>query len=280
MRDKNHPSVIMWSIANEPDSESPAAAAYFKHVATQTRALDPSRPVTFATFKNPDKDVAAQHVDLIMINRYFAWYTNTGQLDIISLSLEQDLMAWRRAFGKPIMIAEYGADAVAGLHSDPSYSFTEEFQSEYISEYFPIFDKLRAERFFVGEHIWNFADFMTNQGVTRVYGNKKGLFTRQRQPKMAAYTIRQRYQALANSTQLFPGRLRALQKESVLPVGDGYDEAQAGEAAADDSERPPRTLPDEEDVVSAQSLEEAAAMLEAGITPDGAMGPTHVWQDS
>jgi len=116
--------------------------------------------------------------------------------------------------------------------------------------------------------------------VTRVYGNKKGLFTRQRQPKMAAYTIRQRYQALANSTQLFPGRLRALQKESVLPVGDGYDEAQAGEAAADDSERPPRTLPDEEDVVSAQSLEEAAAMLEAGITPDGAMGPTHVWQDS
>merc|ERR1712060_108209 len=109
------------------------------------------------------------------------------------------------------MIAEYGADSIAGLHANPSYSFTEEFQSEYMSLYFPIFDKLRAAHIFIGEHVWNFADFMTNQGVTRVHGNKKGVFTRQRQPKMAAYTIRDRYLALANSTHLYPGRLSALQ---------------------------------------------------------------------
>jgi beta-glucuronidase len=73
MRDKNHPSVIMWSVANEPDSEAPSAATYFKHLIAQTRALDPSRPVTFATFKAPEKDVVCQHVDLIMANRYHAW---------------------------------------------------------------------------------------------------------------------------------------------------------------------------------------------------------------
>ena len=50
-RDKNHPCVVMWSVANEPDSEAPGAASYFKHLVAQTRALDPSRPVTFASFK-------------------------------------------------------------------------------------------------------------------------------------------------------------------------------------------------------------------------------------
>eukprot|EP00965_Chrysotila_dentata_P208089 6184504-Pleurochrysis_carterae.AAC.2 len=49
------------------------------------------------------------------------------------------------------MISEYGADAVAGLHADPPYAFTEEFQSEYISKYFSTFDKLRSVRVFIGE---------------------------------------------------------------------------------------------------------------------------------
>ena len=54
-RDKNHASVVMWSVANEPDSEAQGASVYFKHLASHTRSLDPSRPVTFATFKNPEK---------------------------------------------------------------------------------------------------------------------------------------------------------------------------------------------------------------------------------
>lgn len=29
-RDKNHPSVVMWSVANEPASEMPPAGFYFK----------------------------------------------------------------------------------------------------------------------------------------------------------------------------------------------------------------------------------------------------------
>ena len=73
-RDKNHPSVIMWSVANEPDSEASAAATYFKHLVAQTKALDPSRPVSFASFKSAEKDLAAAHVDVIMINKYHGWY--------------------------------------------------------------------------------------------------------------------------------------------------------------------------------------------------------------
>lgn len=59
------------------------------------------------------------------------------------------------------------------------------------------FDTLREKGFFVGELIWNFADFMTNQQITRVVGNKKGIFTRERQPKAAARVLRCRYWKLS-----------------------------------------------------------------------------------
>jgi beta-glucuronidase len=45
----------------------------------------------------------------------------------------------------------------------------------------------------VGEHVWNFADFATTSGITRVDGNKKGVFTRDRRPKAAAFTLRRRW---------------------------------------------------------------------------------------
>jgi hypothetical protein len=32
------------------------------------------------------------------------------------------------------MMSEYGCDAVPGLHSDPPFAFTEEFQSEYVAQ--------------------------------------------------------------------------------------------------------------------------------------------------
>ena len=48
--------------------------------------------------------------------------------------------------------------------------------------------------FVVGETPWNFADFGTQQGPMRAGGNRKGLFTRDRKPKMAAHYFRQRWE--------------------------------------------------------------------------------------
>ena len=39
---------IMWSIANEPVSFLPSADSYFAEIASHTRALDSSRPITIA----------------------------------------------------------------------------------------------------------------------------------------------------------------------------------------------------------------------------------------
>jgi len=107
-------------------------------------------------------------------------------------------------FKRPFIIAEYGSDTVAGLHMNPEFVFTEEFQVEYLKEHFKAFDELRQSGVLAGEMIWNFADFQTGQGITRVVGNRKGIFTRERQPKASAHLIRTRYHLLANETENYP----------------------------------------------------------------------------
>jgi len=196
-RDKNHPSVVMWSVGNEPRSYRNSSGQYFKTVAEHTRSLDPTRAVTLVCNANYAQDHASQHFDVIAINRYFGWYSDPGHTELIHRQMLADLRNWHKARGKPVMVTEYGADTVPGLHMEPSMVFTEEYQVELMRENFKAFDDARAEGWFIGEHIWNFADFMTKQEPRRVAGNKKGIFTRERQPKMSAHLLRWRYWELA-----------------------------------------------------------------------------------
>uniref|UniRef100_A0A671L5E9 Beta-glucuronidase n=1 Tax=Sinocyclocheilus anshuiensis TaxID=1608454 RepID=A0A671L5E9_9TELE len=198
-RDKNHPSVVMWSVANEPASEMPPAGFYFKELVSHTKSLDSSRPVTYITDSNYARDQGAQYVDVICVNSYLSWYHDPGHTELISLQLNTQFDDWYDKYQKPIIQSEYGADAVAGLHSDPPMMFTEEYQTTVLQNYHNVFDQKRKE-FVIGELIWNFADFMTAQTITRVVGNKKGIFTRQRQPKAGALLLRERYWRIANET--------------------------------------------------------------------------------
>jgi beta-glucuronidase len=99
-------------------------------------------------------------------------------------------------------MSEYGADTVPGLHNDPPFMFTEDYQRDFYSSYHASFDNVSSivhpdTGFFVGELPWNMFDFATEQSVIRVGGlNRKGLFTRQRQPKAAAFVIKSRYEQL------------------------------------------------------------------------------------
>jgi beta-glucuronidase len=194
-RDKNHPSVVLWSIANEPDSSEQGAREYFEPLVTLTRELDPTRPVAFvnvmfATFEN---DLISDLFDVLCLNRYYGWYADTGDLASAEVHLEAELLGWQKKYAKPIIMTEYGADTQAGLHSVYDQPWTEEYQSAYLAMNHRVFDRVEA---FVGEQVWNFADFQTSHGVFRVDGNKKGVFTRDRKPKAAAHTLRARWTAL------------------------------------------------------------------------------------
>jgi beta-glucuronidase len=190
-RDKNHPSVVMWSIANEPDSARPEARTYFEPLVRAARAADPSRPVCFAQVQlPPDEDVMSDLFDVICLNRYHGWYVDNGDLRTAEAALEAELRRWAELHGKPIIVTEYGADAIAGTHSVPARPWTEEYQVEMLETYHRVFDRVDSV---VGEHVWNFADFATGYGVNRVDGNKKGVFTRDRRPKAAAFALRRRW---------------------------------------------------------------------------------------
>lgn len=107
------------------------------------------------------------------------WYEQTGRLDEVY-----------EVFKKPIMITEFGADAVAGLHIDPPEAFSEEYQAEMVTRQYKIMEE---KPYVMGAHIWAFADFKTSQTPSRVIVNRKGLFTRDRQPKLAAHMIRKEW---------------------------------------------------------------------------------------
>jgi beta-glucuronidase len=201
-RDKNHPSVLMWSLANEPASHLPVAAGYFSTLVNFTRPIAGGRPITYITGADYSNDQGVQFLDLICINRYYGW-SQYGRLDQVPSLISQNLARWRQKFpNKPLLISEYGADTVSGLHSDPPLMFTEEFQKDFYSAYHDVFDNVSSiihpeTGYFVGELVWNMFEFATEQSITRVGAlNRKGIFTRQRQPKAAAFLIKSRYEQL------------------------------------------------------------------------------------
>ncbi len=81
-RDKNHPSVVLWSIANEPESDTEGAENYFRPLFELTRELDPTRPVGFVNVMLAPygKCRVSQFADVLMLNRYYGWYVDTGDL--------------------------------------------------------------------------------------------------------------------------------------------------------------------------------------------------------
>ena len=158
-RDKNHPSVVLWSIANEPEADTDAARAYFEPLFALARELDPTRPVGFVNVMLAPHGACrlSELGDVLMLNRYYGWYTHTGDLEGAESAWRDELAGWASE-GKPIIITEYGADTVAGVHSLTPQPWSEEYQVAYLEMNHRVFDDVPEV---VGEQVWNFADFAT-----------------------------------------------------------------------------------------------------------------------
>ena len=186
-RDRNHPSVVAWSLANEPHSNRAGARAFFQDLYDAAKALDATRPVTVVSYRGV-KEEAFDFCDLVCLNRYEGWYSEPGRIQEGCARLSQELDELHAAFRKPVLMTEFGADTVAGCHAMEPEMFSEEYQAQLLERTIQV---LRSKPFVVGEHVWNLCDFKTSQEVKRFGGmNLKGVFTRDRRPKMAAYTLR------------------------------------------------------------------------------------------
>ncbi len=188
-RDRNHPSVIAWSLANEPHSKRPGAKAFFRDLYDLAKSLDPTRPVTLVSTVNPGQEESFEFLDFACLNRYYGWYTNYGDLDSAVERLKAEVEQLHALYNKPLVLTEFGADTIPGHHAQPPEMFSEEYQAEMLARYILA---LREYPYVIGEHVWNLCDFKTGQAVHRVAGfNYKGVFTRDRRPKMAAHQLRE-----------------------------------------------------------------------------------------
>jgi beta-glucuronidase len=203
-RDKNHPSVVMWCVANEPmprnfgigaiggpKAEDPSDAlgkAMLDTLIARARQLDPTRLVTLVTVMGGPQSWMEQ-CDVICMNRYWGWYTLGGQLDKAREALTSELDQTWAKFERPVIMTEFGADTMAGMHGHPNVMWTEEYQADYIRLHLEV---AATRPYVAGMQVWNFADFAAVQSIMRVGGlNMKGIFTRSRAPKMAANVLRE-----------------------------------------------------------------------------------------
>lgn len=129
-RDKNRASVIIWSMANETPV-SDARTSFLKNLAGHARSLDSTRLISAAlevhsTKEKPlDKiveDPFAEYADIVTFNEYIGWYDG--------LPDKCDNTNWVINYNKPVMISEFGADALQGLHGDTLTRWTEEYQED------------------------------------------------------------------------------------------------------------------------------------------------------
>lgn len=198
-RDKNHPSVIMWNLANEPIAKGmdfktgkkvgadSVSLSFFAELFKTAKEADNTRLTSIVGLGGgPDEWLALS--DVICINRYYGWYSQSGDLVAAAKLLSNELDANHRKYNKPIIVTEFGADAYPGRHSMETEMFTEEYQMNFIKAYL---DVASTKDFVTGMHVWAFADFKTAQAINRFGAmNWKGVFTQDRKPKMAAYYLK------------------------------------------------------------------------------------------
>jgi beta-glucuronidase len=192
----NHPSIIIWAILNECASWSEEGRVHYKRQLEQIRSMDASRPLTFASCHR-DKELCFDLADIVSFNLYPGWY---GPEDPGELC--DQARAWADAaggLGKPMIMSEFGGDAVYGYRMPTRVKGTEERQADIIDANL----KAYLERDFIsGMFIWQFSDIRVTeerQGpLWRVTTqNIKGVVDSYRRPKLAYDVVKRHFTAAA-----------------------------------------------------------------------------------
>ena len=149
-RDFNHPSVILWSVANEVPVERPECGRFVRHLMDRARALDPTRMVSYASCRFLiDKTRAA--ADVANVNCYLGWYYGSEHDMPGVMALARDT-----APDKPWIMTEFGACARIGFRSARNAKYSEDKQEKMLAYYIR---SLNAMPWVAGWFIWLYRDF-------------------------------------------------------------------------------------------------------------------------
>jgi beta-galactosidase len=206
----NHPSIAVWSIANEVDLKATQIkgpskpGALLAELNRLAKGEDPDRATTFAdccelrmqatpgseTVDTASRDVIVGTADTIGYNRYFGWYS--GELGGLGPMLDEAhaLRPWL-----PIGVSEYGAGAALTQHTDnplggPINAHGRPHPEEFQNLFHEVsWQALKSRPFVWGVYVWNMFDFST---LTRKEGdltdiNDKGLVSFDRRTRKDAF---------------------------------------------------------------------------------------------
>jgi len=192
-RDKNRASVIIWSMANEtPVSED--RTDFLKRMIATERQLDPVRLVSAALERHTKEgttntqvvaDPLQDYVDIIAFNEYIGWYDGLPE--------KCKTAKFEINFDKPVMISEFGGDALQGNHGSKDARWTEEFQEDLFRESLPMLDKIPQLR---GITPWILADFRSPRRLLpdiQDGWNRKGLISETGDKKKAFFVLQDFY---------------------------------------------------------------------------------------
>lgn len=195
----NHPSIIVWSLHNECDTEVDREPDLDVRTATEelfalARSLDNTRLVTYVSHRfwhDKHYDLA----DLVCLNEYIGWYVDELEGAGFPEYLERMVAM---VPDKPILITEFGAGGLYGYHSMAARKWSEEHQAEHLRRQI---SELAANEHVAGCYIWQYCDILSNpeRAIRRPRSlNNKGLVDEYRRPKMAYYAVREAFSTLAD----------------------------------------------------------------------------------
>jgi beta-glucuronidase len=196
-RDKNRAIVVIWSIGNETPVTAPRLR-FMTDLAQTARAADPSRLLS-AALERHEVDAHTQAIDdplgavldVVGCNEYLGWYDG--------LPDRADGVSWRTSYDKPLIISEFGADALKGFHGDALTRWSEEYQASVYTHQLPMLERIPFLR---GMTPWILADFRSPRrplpGILD-YWNRKGLISEHGDKKLAFYVLQRFYERLARN---------------------------------------------------------------------------------
>ena len=193
-RDKNKASVILWSVANEtPVNE--ARVKFLKDLIDHARKLDPTRLLTAANerhYADPTTqlidDPLGEYLDVLGCNEYVGWYDGLPE--------KADGLQWKVTYNKPLIISEFGGDALFGYHGEPNVRWTEEYQKNLYEHQLKMLRRIPSLR---GMTPWILTDFRSPRRPLphiQDFYNRKGLISSRGERKQAFYVLQNFYREL------------------------------------------------------------------------------------
>lgn len=190
-RDKNRTNIIIWSIANETP-QGPDRLSFLTRLTEKVRSLDPVRLVGAAMEKHEVKpglmtveDPLSSIMDVMSFNQYVGWYDGMPE--------KCDRVNWTFDVQKPVIVSEFGGDALYNLRGEKTAKFTEDYQEDL---YIRSIKMLKRMPGLAGVTPWILKDFRSPRrllpGIQNDF-NRKGLVSDKGEKKLAFFVMQKWY---------------------------------------------------------------------------------------